>query len=266
MFPRFQRIGCRFGPLGSQPYRRLRYTGDAERRGIVVFGSGVVALLGLGSWQLYRRQWKQGITADREAKVRRPPRPLEELIARDEPLLYRPVTVRGVYDYSRQIFLGPRNLEGGAGGDSGFYLIVPLRISLSGEDILVNRGWVSRTRRKVDPVCAETEAGEEVEVEGLLTASELRNRYLQGWEPTGEKKDWIVLDIPAIHRHLNTHFMPQTEYLILEAHGGNPKDITRKDPQAHLSFKVTPESHLVYAATWYSLAACLTLITFKRFR
>lgn len=242
-----------------------RRSGINRNVGIAVFGAGVAGLVGLGSWQLYRRQWKQGITAERENQVKCAPQPLSELLSRNEDLNFRPVSVRGVYDYSRQVFIGPRNLEAGAGGEIGFYLLTPLIMS-SGEEILVNRGWIAKTRRKNDPICAETFQGQAVEVSGLLSPTEPRNRYLQNWEPTGDKKDWIVLDVPALHQHMNTRPLSATSGFVLEAQGENNKGITRKGVQSHLAFKVTPESHLIYAATWYSLAACLALITVKRFR
>ena len=65
---------------------------------------------------------------------------------------YRRVFVKGRFDHSKEMYLGPKsrvaaneNQDGGligSSGNVGFFVITPLEISGSGQKILVNRDYV----------------------------------------------------------------------------------------------------------------------------
>lgn len=71
----------------------------------------------------------------------------------------------------------------------------------------------------------------------------------------------------AIHKHTLQH--KQTYPLIyIDAMDIQPTkaQVIRKTADDFLTFHTTPAKHTVYAGTWFSLSACITLGTLYRFR
>lgn len=95
----------------------------------------------LGNWQLRRLQWKLSLIDELDEKLRREPLRLPRNINLDvlEEFSYRLVSVRGRFDTSRTLFLGPRARE----GERGYDLVMPFKRDTGGPDILVNCGFVS---------------------------------------------------------------------------------------------------------------------------
>lgn len=73
--------------------------------------------------------------------------PLETLPANLDPdaipeFEYRRFKVQGHFDYSKEIFLGPRIRN----GELGYLLITPFIRSSGGKPILIERGWIAKNR------------------------------------------------------------------------------------------------------------------------
>jgi surfeit locus 1 family protein len=102
--------------------------------------------------------------------------------------VYRRVTLRGKWDHTHSIFLGPRVLD----GKNGFHLITPL-VRTDGTTVLVDRGFIPESiavRRKYS-----TPEGE-VEVHGVLRESQARNSFTP--DNNVEKGEWYWADIAAM--------------------------------------------------------------------
>lgn len=97
-----------------------------------------VVLVGLGTWQLKRLEWKTALIADIRLRMEKPPVPLPEVL--DDPAAweYRRVTLAGHFLYDHEFLIKPRTLE----GINGAHMLVPFE-RLSGGIVFVNRGWIS---------------------------------------------------------------------------------------------------------------------------
>lgn len=107
----------------------------------------------LGCWQVRRLHWKVDLIAKCEDSLAEPP--IEGLPPNLDPSVipeyeYRRFKVKGHFDYSQEMFLGPRIRN----GDVGYLLICPFVRACGGKPILVERGWISK-----DKVLPESRAG-----------------------------------------------------------------------------------------------------------
>ena len=103
-----------------------------------VFAVPIVLLcLGLGSWQIQRLHWKEGLIAERAAAVGRSARPCAADAAAARGMEFRHVTAEGVFLNDKEIFLGATS----EGGVNGYQILTPLR-EPSGRIVFVDRGFV----------------------------------------------------------------------------------------------------------------------------
>jgi surfeit locus 1 family protein len=236
-------------PSGS---RETAVIGDAGRKprsraGLVAFGvlAGLVVLglIALGTWQVERRTWKLDLIARVDQRVHASavaaPGPIEwpsVTAARDE---YRRVSVTGTFLNDRETLTQAVTERGG-----GYWVLTPLRRQ-DGTLVLVNRGFVPTEQR--DP--ATRRAGEiagETTVVGLLRLSEPRGTLLRSNDPAGDR--WFSRDVPAIAAARGLSDV--APYFIDADNTPNPGGV----PVGGLTVTTFPNSHLVYAITWYVLA------------
>jgi len=105
--------------------------------GLVLF----IGLIGLGTWQVYRRAWKLDLIARVDQRVHAPPLDPpgpaqwpDVTTASDE---YRHVRVNGTLLNDKETRVQASTELG-----SGFWLITPLRMA-DGHVVLINRGFIS---------------------------------------------------------------------------------------------------------------------------
>lgn len=117
---------------GSDGERRQR---SAWRHMFWVFP---VTTFFLGSWQVQRRAWKEGLIESMASRCAAEPTPWAELPKElredfDEGVVqewaYRPVSAAGCFDHSKEFHLGPRVVD----GKSGFHIVTPFHLD-SGYD------------------------------------------------------------------------------------------------------------------------------------
>ena len=100
---------------------------------------GIAILLGLGTWQMQRLAWKEGLIAAIETRMKSPPLPLSAIEARfksDGDVDYSPVTLTGiVLNAQEQFFLSTHD------GQSGWNIYAPLQLE-DGRMVMLNRGFV----------------------------------------------------------------------------------------------------------------------------
>ncbi len=208
--------------------------------GVVMF-AGFIAL---GVWQVQRLHWKLDLIARVDARVHAPAAPppgpadwRRVTAASDE---YRHVHVSGVFENDKETLvqavteLGP-----------GYWVMTPLRTD-GGEEILVNRGFVPpeqsapAARRAGLPASRTT-------VTGLLRITEPRGGFLRANQPAAGR--WFSRDVAAIARARD--LKQPAPYFIDADSAPNPGGW----PRGGLTVVRFRNSHLVYAFTWFGLAA-----------
>lgn len=218
--------------------------GSVWRATLVV--AAVAVMVGLGTWQVQRLQWKTGLIADREAALALPPVDLSGNPDELRTASFRRVRAHGVFLHDKEIVLGPRTYNGAA----GWHVITPLRFP-GGATVLVNRGWVPYARREPATRPVSQPSGP-VRVAGLIRAVSPPGTFTPDNEPG--KGDWYYLDIPALAKHLGIRSLPV--YTIDAGSAPNPGGY----PIGGQTIIRPVNRHLEYAVTWYGLAVVLLVI------
>lgn len=205
----------------------------------------VAVFLALGTWQVQRLFWKRDLIARVESRVRAEAVPAPgraEWAAvgreRDE---YRRVTATGLFQHDRTVLVQAVTERG-----AGFWVLTPLRLP-DDATVLVNRGFVPADRRDpVDRVGSELAAGP-VAVTGLLRLSQPGGGFLRTNDPAGDR--WFSRDVAAIAAAKGLSDV--APYFIDADATPNPGGL----PIGGMTVVAFRNSHLVYALTWYALAA-----------
>lgn len=232
----------RDGTASSEIERRPR--SRAAKLTLVVAAIVLFAgFLALGTWQVYRLQWKLALIERVEQRVHAapvpPPNPErwpQVTAASDE---YRHVRLTGVYlpDSSAKV---QASTELG----SGFWLLTPLR-SEDGSIVLVNRGFIAPNAD-----VARDDAGKVVSITGLLRITEPGGGFLRHNDPAADR--WFSRDVQAIAA--SRKLSPVAPYFVDADAGMEPADSSGVRPIGGLTVIRFHNNHLVYALTWYALA------------
>ncbi|MBB3871285.1 SURF1 family protein [Brevundimonas mediterranea] len=204
----------------------------------------------LGGWQLQRLAWKTDLIAQVEARVHAAPQPAPgpdawPTVSRETDQ-YRRVTARGVFRHDRETLVQAVTDYG-----SGFWVMTPLQTD-TGATILINRGFVTPQRR-LQKDRPDGQATGEQQVTGLLRITEPRGGFLRTNDPAGDR--WYSRDIAAIAAAKGLSNV--APYFIDAGATPNPDGW----PKGGLTIVKFPNSHLVYALTWFGMAL-LTLVGF----
>jgi surfeit locus 1 family protein len=217
------------------------------RPGLVPTAATLVALAilcSLGSWQIRRLHWKEGLVAQWNARIAMPPLSLAQALAAGPAgREYRRVTLRGVYDTSQTVVVAhmPRGLyEGGE-------ILTPLRPAGGGAPILVDRGWVPD--RKVESFLASDRGGSEVEVTGRMLELSL-GEARPGARPE-RRKIWVHFDTVDQARVLQE----QLPYRLAPFLVQRGDDGTQALPLGGYEAARSQVDHRTYAITWFGMAA-----------
>lgn len=135
---------------------------------------------GLGTWQVFRLQWKTDLIARFEDRILKPPLPLPPRIdpAAIKDFDFRRIVTTGTLRHDQEMLIGPRVHD----GNNGYLVVTPLQRKGIASTILVNRGWIpKKLKRQVD-----RQAGlpiGEVTVEGLLREPWKKNMFTPDNKP-----------------------------------------------------------------------------------
>jgi len=217
---------------------RVRRAGFAAAALIVA-----ACLAALGVWQLERRVWKHELIAAVETRVHAPPvaAPGPDQWARVDAKkdAYRRVTATGRFRHDREAFVQAVTDRG-----AGYWVLTPLETS--DFTLIVNRGFVPKDRRDAAARAAGNRAGTAT-VTGLLRISEPDGAFLRSNDAAADR--WYSRDVAAIAkaRGLDT----PAPYFIDADSSANPGGY----PVGGLTVIRFADNHLVYALTWFALAA-----------
>lgn len=220
---------------------------------VVLLSLAVAVLLGLGTWQVQRSQWKQRLVEERTATLAAPPLEAPGVLAlAPSEVEWHRVRLSGRWDHPHSMVLANRIRFGTKGEE----LVTPLVPSGGGDAILVNRGWYPESER--DRVRAALDAEASANVEGLAfdATGRTARRTPQG--------TWTGLAPASMAEAAG---MPLRPWAVLQ---GTPiEDETRVPADGALPVRgyrpfVNTTPHGQYALTWFGIAAALVAIAVAR--
>lgn len=209
---------------------------------IVAIGAVLMAgFLGLGIWQVERAAWKRNLIATVDARVAAQPISWDQAAALPpDQAEYRQVILSGQFDHSRETLVQAVTEHGG-----GFWVMTPLTTA-GGQTVLVNRGFVPGDRR--DPATrAQGQITGPVTFQGLLRLTEPGGGFLRANDPAADR--WYSRDTAAIASARGLGPVPG--YFIDAGAAAQPDSL----PMGGLTVISFRDTHLVYALTWFALAA-----------
>ena len=205
-------------------------------------------LLSLGTWQLKRKAWKEGIVAKIAERVTAKPVSFEDLspaALAGADIEYLHVTVTGRLHHDKEHYLY-------APGQSGlaWQVLTPLEWKKD-EIVWVNRGQVPDARRAPETRIQGQVAGA-VTITGLV-----RRPHAGSFTPPNDLKRniWHFADPGELTRASFAGLSVNPAPVIIEADASaTPPDGLPAGGVTRLSI---PNRHLEYAVTWFGLAATL---------
>ena len=220
--------------------------------------AGLFAFAGfvaLGLWQINRLTWKTELIERVDARLKAAPvaapGPTDWSALDAASAEYRRVHLRGTFAHDLETLVQATTALG-----SGYWVLTPLRTE-QGFWVLVNRGFVPPDKRERT---ARGERGTDgtQSVTGLLRLSEPSGRLLQDNNPDADR--WYSRDVSAIaaSRGLGSgeHGGLVAPYFVdVAADDDAPIDW----PRPGLTVLNFSNNHLMYALTWFALAAMVAV-------
>ena len=191
-------------------------------------------LLSVGSWQLYRLNWKLDLISEIENSLKINPVELSKTNNKN----YLRVKTSGIVNFDKQVYLYNLNDS----GKPGFEVINPILIG--NENYLINRGWIPFDKKDK----AEINLINTNHIIGTLKKQSKANSFKP--ENDIEKNYWFTLDRDDIFSYTGKKFSKYIIYINGDYKTPEPKVIT-----ANIS-----NNHKKYAITWFSMAISILLI------
>jgi surfeit locus 1 family protein len=238
--------------------------------------AGLAVLIGLGTWQLERKRWKEDLLAKIAERTHGPPVALLSLLEKAEvsprehpsarggqtggslaigDIEYLHVFARGRFHHDKEQYLYAPTPAG-----LGWHVYAPLEMA-DGRFVWIGRGFVPDAR-KAPATRPEGQVSGEVEARGLVRLPARKGAFTPANDVSGNL--WYWPDIGAmtaaafpdgLQKRLGGSQRSAALPLVIEADaqpeppGGLPRGgVTRLD---------LPNRHLEYALTWYALAVTL---------
>jgi surfeit locus 1 family protein len=224
--------------------------------GIALF----VGFIALGVWQVQRRAWKLDLIERVSARIQAPPNALPP--PDQWPLLnatnheYLAVRLQGQWLANKTVLTQATTALG-----AGYWVLTPLQTT-AGVQVLVNRGFVPQDQRAQwqAPQASDAATTDEppATVVGLLRLSEPGGGFLRHNDPAQQR--WHSRDVAAIAQ---AQQLSQAAPFFVDAGLPSRQGLTAADlpadmagpwPRPGLTVVRFPNSHLVYALTWFGLA------------
>lgn len=201
-------------------------------------------LIGLGTWQVKRLQWKTALLAQIESQMQKPPVPLPETIENTAEWEYRRVTMVGHFIFEREFLVKPRTLD----GVNGYHMVVPFN-RLSGGIVMVNRGWIS------DALMSEAARPQGMQqIEGIV-----QKAHPTAFTPKNNpaRNDWYWADVGAMAVAAK---LPSPAPVIV-AIATKERGVYPVGGKVQVNVR---NDHLQYAIFWYTMAAVLLIMSLMR--
>ncbi|WP_421800995.1 SURF1 family protein [Herminiimonas fonticola] len=216
------------------------------------------AFVALGTWQVYRLQWKLALIERVDQRVHAAaiaaPAPdcWSQVSAESDE--YRHVNASGVFLHELSSKVQAVTELG-----AGYWLLTPLRQD-DGSVVFINRGFITEAQsktiftdqKKANPVVLGN--GERVVITGLLRINEPGGGFLRKNDIAGDR--WYSRDVQALAQ---AHNLSRVAPYFIDAETDKSNSSSSADaslirPVAGLTIISFHNSHMVYALTWYALA------------
>ncbi|TPX13955.1 uncharacterized protein E0L32_005655 [Thyridium curvatum] len=226
--------------------------------GLILLAIMPITAFCLGTWQVYRLQWKNDLVAKCEDRLVRDPLPLPPRIdpAAIPDFDYRRVYTTGRFRHDEEMLIGPRIHD----GQQGYMVVTPLETTADDgrkSKILVNRGWIPKKFKLQKDRPAEALPAGDVKVEGLLREPWKKNRFTPDNRPDiGEFYFPDVAQMASLTGSQPVWIEATMEPDILQVYDMIAKGIPiGRAPEVNLR-----NNHAQYIFTWYSLAVATTVM------
>ncbi|MBZ9742616.1 MULTISPECIES: SURF1 family protein [unclassified Mesorhizobium] len=208
---------------------------------------GVLVFVGLGLWQLERRVWKLDLIARVDQRIHAP------VVDVPGPENWKAINAAG-HEYSHVRlagrFLGGANtlVQAVTELGGGYWVLTPMQTD-RGFVVLVNRGFIPPERKAE----FERESGglaAPAVIDGLLRITEPGGGFLRNNDAAGNR--WYSRDVAAI---ATARGLAKAAPYFVDAEASGPDSW----PRGGLTVVTFRNTHLVYALTWFTLAAMLAI-------
>jgi len=213
------------------------------------------ALVALGTWQIERKAWKEGLIAALANRLAAPPVALPPPdswpsldTAGDE---YRRVTFSATFDHGKEtlVYATASSFRPDATGP-GYWIFTPARLA-GGGYVMVDRGFVPEANKDAATRAAGQIAGP-VEITGTLRWPDARHWF----SPSADVLHnlWFARDPLGIADAKGIR--PVAPFYVEQESPVPPGGL----PQPGKLVVNLPNNHLGYAVTWYGLALALVVV------
>lgn len=204
-------------------------------------------LIHLGYWQLDRAVDKEQLLAVYQQQQNLPAENFEQLTKLYADIRYRPIIVNGTFDPERYWLLDNQPRQ----GKVGYEVIMPLKVS--GQWILVNRGWVKAPRLRSELPVFETPS-DRVTLQGYFHIPSKNAVFSQTSSDLSQEwpKRVIELSVANIESILGDKVYSR----VLRIESDNPGALITDWPMINTS----PEKHYGYAMQWFLMALALVFL------
>jgi surfeit locus 1 family protein len=219
-----------------------------------------VCLLALGTWQVQRLAWKEGLIAAIDARMNSAPLPLAEIerkFAETSDVDYFPVSLAGTILREREQYLLSTHE-----GQSGWNIYAPLQLP-DQRIVMLNRGFVPydlRDQAKRGDAPRDSSA----QITGLARNPLTSKPSSITPENDPAKNVWYWKDLKSMAANAGVSRERLLPFFIDDWTDRKSGTL----PVTRTTIVSLPNNHLQYAITWYGLAAALaavwTVMTFRR--
>jgi surfeit locus 1 family protein len=228
-----------------------------ERRAKPVFWGtvvlGLAVLIGLGTWQMQRREWKLGLIERIEHRAHDEAISLtmaKDLWQRSRDVEYYRVLLVGrfLHDQERHLYTVEQ-------GRPAWRIVTPL-VTSGGDVVLVDRGFVPDELKEP----ASRQAGQIADIVELIGLA--RVPATPGWftpENDPARNRWFWRDVAGMTAGLPADQAARAAPFVVEAEA---QAVPGGWPRGGVTRLVLPNRHLEYALTWYGLALTLAITAF----
>ena len=177
----------------------------------------ILILISLGSWQLYRLNWKLDLIKQIEDSLQNKPIELTETKEKN----FLRVKTSGKINFQKQIYLYNLNES----GKPGFEVINPILIN--NKNYLINRGWIPFDKKDKPEINLVNQNN----IVGILKTQSKANSF----KPKNDikKNYWFTLDRDDIFKYTGKKFSKYIIYLNGDYSLPKPKVVTAKISNNH---------------------------------
>ena len=205
--------------------------------------------VGLGTWQVQRLQWKEGLVAEIAAAKQNAPLTLKDLPKNEaewKAKNFWPVKLTGTWDHSIEYHIGTRYYK----SQRGYHVVQPLVLP-DKRVVFVNRGWIPMEKKAIETRPRSIGVGRAT-VNGIIRYGSERNRLTPPNAP--EKNFWFDRDINEMADYYHVkNVLPA----MVDAAG--PQDADTLPIPSDGDIKIYNQ-HLSYIITWYGIALGVLVI------